>query len=1106
MAKPLFQRRCLFSRWKSLLSWHLALVPAIGLALDPAKSVFQYNCLNWTHQDSLPVNRVSAITQPRDGYLWLGTQKGLVRFDGARFVLVTLPTRPEFPSQSVSCLSSGREGEVWFGVTVGSFGFHDGHSFGATDAYGWSQFGKNVLTIRQTSDNAIWAGLETGLLRVVPGNTNATSFFETIPNCTSIYEDHSGRVWLGTAHLGLYCWRKEKLTSFPDDNLKKAIVFAIAEDSQGNLWLGTEYGPRCYNANFQSNSIPELYNEVRALLVDRHGTLWMGTRGNGLARFQNGILTFLRKADGLASDSITSLYEDYEGSLWVGTTEGLSQLSDVKFPTFSATEGLLAGSCHGVAPSANGGVWVTLDRGISWFDGKSATNFSTEIGLVTPYIKRAYEASNGDIYLLDGAKNIEVLSGDKITARFANDTWPGGMVEDSKGMIVSIGGDLFRVDTNGLAPFAYKNSDSPPFYWIYNVCLARDGGIWVASVNGLFHVRNGIFKHWGTDEGLSTAKVNWVSEDAGGIVWAGLITGIARIKNGQVNCFSREDGLFDNNIYAIVPDDFGSLWVQSSRGIFRVRRQVLEDFAQGKIGKIDCTGYDGLEALKTIDTAEIEASGCKTRDGRIWFPNPAGVVIIDPAHIYTNKSAPPVRLERIRVDGTDVTGKTSLNLRPGPGELEVEYTALSFIAPQNVRFRYRLQGFDRDWVDAGNRRSALYANLKPSKYRFHVQACNSDGIWNTEGSRFEFELPPHFYETAWFKVACAFGAVCTLFAMYRWLLGHLHSKQRKLQAANELLESKVRERTARLETLHKQLVDASREAGKAEVATNVLHNVGNVLNSVNVSTDLLKERIADSRLSNLNKVTALLREHQDDLPQFLTEDDKGRQLVPYLETLSEYSAAEQGEFLAELDSLARNIEHIKTIVATQQSYARVSDIADLVDLASVVEDALSMHAAAYQRHSVKVIRQFEKVPLMAVDRHRVLQILVNLFHNAKYACESARASEREVIVRIATCGSERVQVQVLDNGIGIAPENLTRIFSHGFTTRKNGHGFGLHSGAIAAQEMSGSLKAESDGIGKGATFTLELPLRPTIAHPSRNEAIAEPESPVVAVLRISKHP
>jgi ligand-binding sensor domain-containing protein/signal transduction histidine kinase len=989
---------------------------------------------------------------------------------------------------------------VWFGVTGGSIGLHDGYGFASTGADEWAQFGKNVLSIRQTSDGAIWAGLETGLLRVVPENTDATSFVDTVPNCTSIYEGRNGRVWLGTAHLGLYYWQHGKLMSFPDDSLKNAIVFAIAEDSQGQLWLGTEYGPRRYNASFQSNSVPEFYNEVRALLVDRQGVLWIGTRGNGLGRFQNGALSFLRKADGLPSDSVTTLYEDHEGSLWVGTTDGLSQLSDVKFPTFSATEGLLAGSCHGVARSQKGGLWVTLDRGISWFDGKTATNLSTEIGLVTPYIKRAYEASNGDLYLLDGSKNIEVFSGGKITARFPNEAWPGGMAEDSKGMIVSVGGNLFRVDINALTPFTYKLADTPPFYWIYNLSSASDGGIWVASANGVFHVRNGIFQRWGPEEGLSSAKVNWVSEEADGTVWAGLTTGIARIRNGQLYCFSHEDGLFDNYIYSIVPDDFGGLWVQSSRGIFRVRRQVLEEFAQGKLNKIECTGYDRLDALKTIDTAEIEPSGCKTHDGRIWFPNPAGVVMIDPAHIYSNEFAPPVRLERIRVDGTDVTSKTNLNLRPGPGELEVEYTAVSFIAPQNVRFRYRLEGFDHDWVEAGNRRSAVYANLKPARYRFHVQACNSDGIWNTEGSNFQFELPAHFYETAWFKAGCAVAAFCALYGLYALLLRHLHSKQRKLQAANELLESKVHERTARLETLHKQLVDASREAGKAEVATNVLHNVGNVLNSVNVSTDLLKQRIADSRLSNLTRITALLREHQDDLAGFLTQDEKGRQLVPYLETLSEYSTAEQSEFLGELESLATNIEHIKTIVATQQSYAGVCDITDTVDVASVVEDALSMHTAAYRRHSVKVIRQFEKVPLMVMDRHRVLQILVNLFHNAKYACESARASEREIIVRIAMCGSERIHVVVIDNGIGIPPENLTRIFSHGFTTRKNGHGFGLHSGALAAQEMGGSLKAHSDGIGKGASFTLELPLRPTTAHPAQNETSQEPESPVVAGL------
>jgi two-component system NtrC family sensor kinase len=271
-----------------------------------------------------------------------------------------------------------------------------------------------------------------------------------------------------------------------------------------------------------------------------------------------------------------------------------------------------------------------------------------------------------------------------------------------------------------------------------------------------------------------------------------------------------------------------------------------------------------------------------------------------------------------------------------------------------------------------------------------------------------------------------------------------------------------------------------------------------VLNSVNVSADLLKQRIASSRLSNLDKLSALLREHKDELPRFLIEDSKGRQLVPYLQNLSDYSKIEKREFLLELESLARNIEHIKQIVATQQSYAKVSGVAETVKVADLVEDALSMHIAAYHRHAVQVVKEFDNVPEITVDRHKVLQILINLFQNAKYACESAKASERKITVRIAASGEEHLRIQVTDNGVGIAPENLTRIFSHGFTTRKDGHGFGLHSCALAAREMGGSLKAHSSGIGRGATFTLELPLQPKHAKPKRTEKVSEAKALAVS--------
>jgi signal transduction histidine kinase len=278
--------------------------------------------------------------------------------------------------------------------------------------------------------------------------------------------------------------------------------------------------------------------------------------------------------------------------------------------------------------------------------------------------------------------------------------------------------------------------------------------------------------------------------------------------------------------------------------------------------------------------------------------------------------------------------------------------------------------------------------------------------------------------------------------------------------------------------VHRQLVDASRQAGQAEVASNVLHNVGNVLNSVNVSTTLVGERLRHLQISNLARAAQLMEKHSEDLGHFLTVDEKGRKLPQYLGNLARHLGQEQGTLLSELKELADNVEHIKEIVAMQQNYATVCGVVEKVAVSELVENALKMHAAAYQRHSVKVVREYEEVPAILVDRHKVLQVLINILHNAKYACDEGGQAQKQVTVRIQRRGSERVRIEIADNGIGIAPENLTRIFSHGYTTRKDGHGFGLHSAALAAREIGGAVSVHSDGLGKGATFCVELPLLP----------------------------
>lgn len=293
--------------------------------------------------------------------------------------------------------------------------------------------------------------------------------------------------------------------------------------------------------------------------------------------------------------------------------------------------------------------------------------------------------------------------------------------------------------------------------------------------------------------------------------------------------------------------------------------------------------------------------------------------------------------------------------------------------------------------------------------------------------------------------------------------------------ARNITERKSAE--AKLEQMHNQLADASRQAGMAEIATNVLHNVGNVLNSVNVSANLVADNVRKSKVSGLARAVALLQEHEADLGAFITEDPKGKLVPGYLAQLAEHLRADQEATLKELESLRGNIDHIKKIVSMQQSYATVSGITETVSVIDLVEDSLRMNEGSCSRHGIKTVREYGEVPPIKVDKHRVLQVLVNLLRNAKHACDDSGRSDKRMTVRVASVDG-RVRISVIDNGVGIEPENMKKIFNHGFTTRKSGHGFGLHSGALAAKEMDGSLTAHSDGPQQGAIFTLELPLQP----------------------------
>ncbi len=791
------------------------LLPDRGLALDPARDMLQYNCQTWTRQNGLPANGINAITQTKDGYLWLGTQSGMVRFDGVQFSSLNLPEGSQFPIQLVSSLASSRTGGLWFGLTDGSFGFRDEQgAFSRPDDAKWLDPRTNVISLCEGSDGSLWVGAGF-VARYVKGNPGASFLYDRLHTVRWIGEDAQKRVWLVTAGYGLHYWQEGKFIAFPDDSLKQQLSTAAVVDLQGQIWVGSTTGLRCYDSSFRRKEIPPFTKDVRILLVDQHGVVWIGTTNDGLACYKNGAFSFLRQRDGLANNFVTSLFEDREGSLWVGTREGLSQLTDVKFPIYSAAQGLPGGLCHGVSASVNGGLWISTSLGVSYFDGIKATNTTMEEGLSDSYIKRTFEAKNGDVYLINGKLRIDVLSRGKVVATFPNDNWPTAFAEDSHGVVVAVAGALFRVSRAGMVPYELKERSVPQLTWIRDLLTSRDGALWVASVDGILRIKDGAIRQWTTADGLSDHDAFGLCEDSEGAIWAGLKTGIARIKGDQIRNISRRDGLLDDSIYAIVPDDHDHFWLNSSQGIFRVSRQQLNAFADGKLGRVESVAYNGQNVVKTIDTAEVEFMGCKTTDGRIWFPTPLGAVAIDPAHIPVNPIAPPVRIERVRANSQELTAHGRQMVPPGPGELEIHFTAPSFVAPQKVRFRYRLEGYDHDWVETENRRQAFYTNLQPDRYTFRVTAANADGVWDQTGDAVEIELRPHFYQATWFYFLCGGLGLGTLTGIYRWRIRHLKRQERLLQQNRLLLEKEVRHRTAELQseiTVRKRVEEELRAA------------------------------------------------------------------------------------------------------------------------------------------------------------------------------------------------------------------------------------------------------------------------------------------------------
>ena len=743
-----------FSR-RGLLVLLLCFAAARSRALGRAHPIEQYGLDTWTSRDGLPQNSVNVILQTRDGYLWLGTEEGLVRFDGVRFTVYSSRTVPAFRQNTVETLVETADGDLWIGTADGLLRRHGEEFTAYRKKDGLPDDSITALAI--TRDGKLWIGTETGGLaglsddRIFTASDRASGLPDN--RIISLAPAGDGSLWIGLPS-GLARLQAGRLTSYAvAEGAEPRRINSIRESKDGTLWAASSrglihvVGDRVAASWTSRDGLPE--SVLGVLLEDRNGSVWVGAGGataaGGLARMHGGRIERFGSAQGLPPDAhVISLFEDREGSLWIGTVgKGLLRYRPAAVRTYSHLDGLTNDYVHTVLEAPDGTVWVgTRGGGVNAIrNGVFAGAVTEKNGLPSDFVTSLGPAADGSLWVGTVGGGIARITGG--TARrlppAAGLPTAGvrAVLEDRAGALwIGTSGDGLARYENG-AVRNFRTRDGLAGDDVDAICEDRDGALWVGTKTGLSRWRNGAWTTYRERNGLSSEAVRSLRADADGTLWIGTSGGgLIRLRDGRFSVVTARNGLFDDVIFTILDDERGNLWMSCNRGIFRVARRDLENFFAGKQAVVASKSYGEADGMKSAEcNGSFQPSGWRSRDGGLWFSTIQGVAVIRPGAIRANAHEPPVIIERVLVDGRERPLDASLVIAPGSRSLQLDFTGLSFLAPDKMQFRYQLEGFDAAWVEAGTRRVAYYTNLPPRSYRFRVIAANADGVWNRKGSR-----------------------------------------------------------------------------------------------------------------------------------------------------------------------------------------------------------------------------------------------------------------------------------------------------------------------------------------------------------------------------------
>jgi PAS domain S-box-containing protein len=790
--------------------WGYCVPVRLQAGLDPFRLLTQYVHEVWTTDNGLPQNSVLAIAQTPDGYLWFGTETGLARFDGVRFVTFDIGNTPVLKSNQIDALLADHRGNLWIGTHGGGLTLlREGVFKNLTNQVGLAN--DSVSALYEDAGGDLWVGTNGGgLSRIHADRAETYTQKDGLGDntVTSLCGDWNGGIWIGT-HAGLSHWVGGHFTTKTrKDGLPSDLISAVYADQTGTVWVGTtqdglaRMDGRGISTYRTENGLSN--NAIWSIKGDTAGSLWIGTGGGGINRFRGGEFSRFPRKEELSGADVWAILEDREGSLWIGSGgAGLHRLRNGTFITQGALEGLSSDVVLPIYQDRDGVVWVgTADAGVNRLKDGKIRAFTTRDGLADDRVFSITQDARGDHWfgtrhgltrLRDGKFN--VYAGGK--SGLPNDV-AVCLYSDRKGVLwVGTHSGLSRF--NGQSFTTYTTKDLLSHDSVTSIYEdQRDATLWVGTENGLNHLVGGRFRAYTKQDGLSNEVVITIAGDADGTLWLGTSGGgLNRFKNGAFTSFTTRDGLFDDAIFQILDDEHGNLWLSSDRGIFSVAKQQLNAFAEHRIHKISLRSFGVRDGLRSREcNGGIQPAGCRLKGGILAFPTMKGMAEVDPEHIVTNAVPPPVLIERAAVDDREL-GSGATGPPPGKGQLEFQYTALSFIAPERIRFKYMLDPFDKDWVEAGTRRVAYYTNIPPGNYRFRVMAKNANGIWSRREASVSVSLAKHFYQTAGFRILAAMVLLGVAGTAYQMRVRRLRANERKLVAL-------VEERTQALSSSEKQ--------------------------------------------------------------------------------------------------------------------------------------------------------------------------------------------------------------------------------------------------------------------------------------------------------------